>query len=50
MYRLVCVACGQDYPPDDAIYNCRKCGHLLAVQYDLESIRVDRSRWESRPL
>ncbi|HUU75593.1 MAG TPA: threonine synthase [Methanoregulaceae archaeon] len=50
MYRLVCVNCRTPYPPDEIIYNCRKCGHLLAVEYDLDSIRVARSMWEKRPL
>lgn len=50
MYRLVCVSCGADYPPDEIIYHCRKCGHLLAVKYDLEDLAVDRAAWQSRPL
>ena len=50
MYRLVCVHCGESYAPDEIIYNCRRCGHLLAVQYDLDNISVSRSEWNKRPL
>ena len=50
MYRLVCVHCGENYAPDEIIYNCRRCGHLLAVQYDLDNISVSRSEWDKRPL
>ncbi len=50
MYRLVCVHCGADYEPDEIIYTCRKCGHLLAVRYDYSSLRISRGMWDSRPL
>ncbi len=50
MYRLVCVHCGAVYAPDQILYNCRSCGHLLAVQYDLDTISVDRNTWNQRPL
>jgi threonine synthase len=50
MYDLVCVHCGAVYPPDEIIYNCRSCGHLLAVRYPLEEISIDRKAWDSRPL
>ncbi|MDD1718863.1 MAG: threonine synthase [Methanoregulaceae archaeon] len=50
MYRLVCVSCGAEYPPDEIIYHCRKCGHLLAVQYDLTDLEIDPAVWRSRPL
>ena len=32
MYHLGCVNCGATYPADEVIYNCKKCGHLLAVR------------------
>lgn len=50
MYRLVCVHCDAVYAPDQILYNCRSCGHLLAVQYDLDTISVDRKTWNQRPL
>jgi len=50
MYRLTCVNCGESYRPDEIIYTCRSCGHLLAVEYDLDSITVQREVWNRRPL
>jgi len=50
MYRLVCVHCSAEYAPDEIIYTCRKCGHLLAVQYDLDSLSVSRDVWNARPI
>jgi len=50
MYHLVCVHCGATYPADEIIYNCKKCGHLLAVKYPLDEIVIKRATWESRPI
>ncbi|MEN6341955.1 MAG: threonine synthase [Methanospirillum sp.] len=50
MYRLVCVNCAAAYPADQIIYTCSRCGHLLAVEYDLDGLSIDRSRWHRRPL
>ncbi|OPX71878.1 MAG: Threonine synthase [Methanoregulaceae archaeon PtaB.Bin152] len=50
MYRLVCVECGESFPPDEILYQCTRCGHLLAVEYDLETIDVDLAAWKRRPL
>jgi threonine synthase len=50
MYRLVCVHCGAGYPADKIIYNCSRCGHLLAVRYPLDELSIDTSRWRRRPL
>ena len=50
MYHLVCVHCGATYPADEIIYNCKKCGHLLAVKYPLDEITVMRATWDARPL
>ena len=50
MYRLVCVHCGAEYPPDAIVYNCEKCGHLLAVKYDLDKITVTRKELNQRPI
>ncbi len=50
MYRLVCVHCGAAYTPDQIIYTCSRCGHLLAVEYDLDFIDVSRNEWDRRPL
>ena len=50
MYRLVCVHCGAEYPPDAIVYNCEKCGHLLAVKYDLDQITVSHEELQKRPI
>ena len=50
MYHLVCVNCGATYPADEILYNCTKCGHLLAVKYPLDEISVSRAAWNQRPL
>ena len=50
MYHLVCVHCGATYPADEIIYNCKKCGHLLAVKYPLEEITINKAIWDKRPL
>ncbi|KAF5029493.1 Threonine synthase [anaerobic digester metagenome] len=50
MYHLVCVHCGAIYTPDQIIYTCNRCGHLLAVEYDLDGIDVSREEWNRRPL
>lgn len=50
MYHLVCVNCGATYPADEILYNCTKCGHLLAVKYPLDEINVTRTAWNRRPI
>jgi threonine synthase len=50
MYRLVCISCGADYAPDAILYRCARCGHLLAVTYDLDSLHIDRAAWNARAL
>jgi threonine synthase len=50
MERLVCVNCGAAYPAHEILYNCPKCGHLLAVQYNLDEITVSKKVWQKRPL
>ncbi len=50
MYHLVCVNCGATYPADEILYNCTKCGHLLAVKYPLDEINVTRAAWNKRPI
>lgn len=50
MYKLVCVHCGAEYSPDSIVYNCEKCGHLLAVKYDLDDITVSHKELLSRPI
>ncbi|MDO9523369.1 MAG: threonine synthase [Methanocorpusculum sp.] len=50
MYKLVCVHCGAEYPPDAIVYNCEKCGHLLAVKYDLSKITITHEELLKRPI
>jgi threonine synthase len=50
MYHLACVNCGTTYPADEILYNCTKCGHLLAVKYPLDQINVTRAAWDKRPI
>ena len=50
MYKLVCVHCGAEYSPDAIVYNCEKCGHLLAVKYDLDDITVTHDELLKRPI
>ncbi|MDG6257821.1 MAG: threonine synthase [Methanomicrobiaceae archaeon] len=50
MYRIVCVNCGAEYAPQEVLYRCRRCDHLLAVEYDLDAIEIDRGVWDRRPL
>jgi len=44
------VNCGYTYRKDEIIYECRECGHLLAVEYDLKNIQVSLEEWRQRPL
>ena len=50
MYHLVCVHCRATFPADEIIYNCTRCGHLLAVAYPLDEITIQKKTWERRPL
>jgi threonine synthase len=50
MYRIVCVNCGAEYAPEEILYRCTRCNHLLAVEYDLDEIAIDRAEWMRRPL
>jgi threonine synthase len=50
MYRLVCVHCRETYSPDQVVYTCQRCGHLLAVEYDLDACSVDRDAMNRIPL
>ena len=49
-----CIAgCGERYPLDEAVYECRKCGALLEVRHDMDELRKRsaaewRRLWEER--
>ncbi len=35
-----CIAgCGEEYPLDEVVYRCRKCGELLEVSHDMDKLR-----------
>ena len=31
--------CGERYPLDEIIYECRRCGELLEVRHDMDELR-----------
>ena len=50
-YRAVfrCISgCDEEYPLDEIIYKCRKCGNLLQVSHDMERLKKRSSQeWKS---
>ena len=42
-FKLRCIACGAEYPPQEIRYTC-DCGGLLDVEHDLDSLREQVSR------
>jgi threonine synthase len=44
-----CIAgCGEEYPLDEVIYVCKKCGGLLEVHHDIELLsRISAKKWRS---
>ncbi|MBS7624532.1 threonine synthase [Candidatus Bathyarchaeota archaeon] len=50
-YRLKCIGCGAEFPPNTIIYKCSSCGELLSVEYNNDLMSPEISlRWASRPL
>lgn len=47
---LKCMDCGHEHPVNKVIYTCERCGGLLDVTHDLESLRrlVDRKTFDTR--
>jgi len=46
-YRAVfrCIAgCGEEYPLDEVVYECKKCGNLLEVSHDLDRLSSQSGR------
>ncbi len=36
-----CISgCGEEYPLDEIVYSCKKCGGLLEVQHDIDRLRA----------
>ncbi|MEE9474341.1 MAG: pyridoxal-phosphate dependent enzyme, partial [Candidatus Hydrothermarchaeaceae archaeon] len=50
MYRLRCIKCGEEYPPEKMTFTCDKCNSLLEVSVDLDAIKADKKTFESRRL
>ena len=51
-YRAVfrCIGgCDEEYPLDEIVYRCKKCGNLLAVTHDMEALK-DKSPEEWKAL
>ncbi len=45
--------CGERYPLDEVVYQCRKCGELLEVRHDMDALRATpgaewRKLWDRR--
>ncbi len=47
--QFACFAgCAERYPLDEVVYQCRKCGALLDVEHDVESLRTQSAAgWKS---
>lgn len=41
---LQCMDCGEEYPINKVIYTCEKCGGLLDVKHDFDTIKTQISR------
>jgi len=50
--NLRCIACNREYPSDEILYSCPKCGNLLEVILDLSQMDTKQLRkvFDSRPL
>lgn len=50
MISLRCIGCGAKYSIDEIVYNCRKCGDLLEVKFDLKELKekLDEADWRQR--
>jgi threonine synthase len=47
-----CINCGSEYGVDEIVYFCRKCGDLLEIKYDTDTLAkaVCKSDWRNAPL
>ncbi len=48
MFHLKCIKCNAEYPPDERIYTCPKCGGLLEVVIDVDRITVTKEEMDPR--
>ena len=52
MTHQECINCGTQYPLDEVIYFCRKCGDILEIKldYDITKDILKKSGWRKTPL
>ena len=52
MNFLECINCKSEYPIDETLYNCKKCGDLLEVKLDLEDLKrkLEKVDWKRRSI
>jgi threonine synthase len=52
MIHQACIGCKEKYDVDETIYSCKKCGDLLGVEYDYDTMKVklEESNWRTLPL
>jgi len=52
MNFLECINCKSEYPMDETLYNCKKCGDLLEVKLDLEDLKrkLEKVDWKRRAI
>lgn len=52
MNFLECINCKSEYPMDETLYNCKKCGDLLEVKLDLEDLKrkLEKVDWKRRSI
>lgn len=48
---LQCIGCGKSWPLAEERYQCKECGDLLEVIYDIPAVskQIDISAWKKRP-
>lgn len=51
-FEVKCIGCGAVYGLDEVLYRCRRCGDLLEVSVDLDSLGslVGWDVWRTRPI
>jgi len=52
MISIKCIGCGAEYPVNEIIYNCERCGDLLEVQVDEKALKkkIETEEWRLRPI
>jgi threonine synthase len=47
-----CIGCGAEYPVNEIIYNCERCGDLLEVRVDEKALKekIETGEWRLRPI